>query len=95
MSRPAAPEAQPRHWFYDNTGLVALFCLLSVVAIFWKVSRFEGFQPIFTCGGAEGIDRAVLSSGMQACMADAKSQAAQARCMHVVYALACTDERWR
>ena len=74
---------------------MALFCLLSVVAIFWQVSRFEGFQPILTCGGLEEIDRAVLSSGMQACMADATSQAAPSRWMHVVYVLACTDERWR
>jgi hypothetical protein len=95
VSGRLAGDADRRHWFYDNRALVALFCLLSVVAIFWQVSRFEGFQPIFTCGGIDGIDREVLQSGMEACMASARSQAAQGRCMHVVYVLSCTDERWR
>jgi hypothetical protein len=95
MSRTTAGAVNGRHWFYDNKYLVTAFCLLLVVAIFWQVSRFEGFQPIFTCGGLEGIDRDVLSSGMKACMASADSQEAQARCMHVVYVLSCTDERWR
>jgi hypothetical protein len=95
MSKRIALDAGQRHWFYDNKGLVALFCLLAVIAIFWQVSRFEGFEPIFTCGSRAGIDEEVFASGMKACMADAESQAAQARCMHVVYVLACTDERWR
>lgn len=95
MSQSVAPDAGRRHWFYDNKALVTLFCLIAVIAIFWQVSRFEGFQPIFECGSRAGIDQEVFSSGMQACMAKADSQAAQARCMHVVYVLACTDERWR
>ncbi|MCJ2085810.1 hypothetical protein MKK88_07355 [Methylobacterium sp. E-005] len=95
MSEPIGLEAGRRHWFYDSKALVALFCLLSMIVIGWQVSRFEGFEPIFTCGSREGIDEEVFSSGMKACMADAQTQAAQARCMHVVYVLACTDERWR
>ncbi|MBE7180823.1 MAG: hypothetical protein INR71_06370 [Terriglobus roseus] len=95
MSERIALGADQRHWFYDNKSLVALFCLLSVMAIFWQVSVFEGFEPIFKCGSREGIDEQVFSSGMRACMAEAGSQAAQARCIHVVYVLACTDERWR
>ncbi|GAN52329.1 hypothetical protein ACXR8U_07310 [Methylobacterium radiotolerans] len=95
MSELIACRADQRHWFYDNKYLVAGFCLLLVVAIFWQVSRFEGFQPIFQCGSRAGIDEEVFSSGMRACMADATTQAAQARCVHVVYVLACTDEKWR
>ena len=93
MSDRVVPDQ--RHWFYDNRGLVVLFILSSMIAIAWQVSRFEGFQPIFECGSRAGIDQEVFSSGMRACMANAESQAAQARCMHVVYVLACTDERWR
>jgi hypothetical protein len=95
MSAPVAPDAVRRHWFYDNKGLVVVFVLSSMIVIGWQVSRFEGFQPIFTCGSREGIDEEVFSTGMRACMAEAQTQTAQARCMHVVYLLACTDERWR
>lgn len=95
MSKRIALDADQRHWFYDNRGLVASFCLLLVVVIFWQVSRFEGFRPIFTCGGIDGVDREVLQSGMKACMADASSQDAQSHCMRIVYILSCTDERWR
>jgi hypothetical protein len=95
MSKRAAMTADRRHWFYDSRLLVCAFCLLSFVVIFWQVSRFEGFQPIFTCARSEDVDRVLLSSGMEACMGDAHSQTAQARCMHVVYLLACTNERWR
>ena len=95
MSAPVAPDADRRHWFYDNKGLVVLFVLSSMIVIGWQVSRFEGFEPIFTCGSREGIDEEVFSTGMRACMAEAQTQTAQARCMHVVYVLACTDERWR
>ncbi|MGH1574547.1 hypothetical protein ACRAWG_32725 [Methylobacterium sp. P31] len=87
--------ADRRHWFYDSRLLVCAFCLLAFMIIFWQVSRFEGFQPIFTCARSEDIDRELLSTGMAACMGDAHSQAAQARCMHIVYLLACTEERWR
>lgn len=90
-----AGDAGRRHWFYDSRILVCTFCLLAVMVIFWQVSRFEGFQPIFTCARNQDVDRDLLSVGMRACMGDAPSQAAQARCMHVVYLLACTDERWR
>ncbi|MCJ2073182.1 hypothetical protein MKK75_31100 [Methylobacterium sp. J-030] len=95
MSETIGPDAGRRHWFYDSKGFVALFCLISMILIGWQVSRFEGFEPIFTCGSREGIDEEVFLRGMRACMANADSQAAQARCMHVVYVLACTDERWR
>jgi hypothetical protein len=95
MNDHAALEADRRHWFYDSKILVCTFCLCLFVAIFWQVSRFEGFQPIFTCARSEDIDRGLLASGMEACMGDAHSQAAQARCMHIVYLLACTNERWR
>lgn len=95
MSERINLEAGRRHWFYDSKALVALFCLLSMMAIGWQVSRFEGFEPIFKCGSRAGIDEEVFASGMRACMAEAGSQAAQARCIHVVYVLACTDERWR
>lgn len=95
MTKRVAAAAAGRHWFYDSKVLVAAFCLLSVVAIFWQLSRFEGFEPIFTCARVEDIDRGLLAMGMEACMAGAKSQAAQARCMHVVHLLACKEERWR
>ncbi|MGU3666495.1 hypothetical protein ACLBX9_20090 [Methylobacterium sp. A49B] len=91
----AVATAAGRHWFYDSKILVAAFCLLSIVAIFWQVSRFEGFEPIFTCASERDLDRGLLSMGVEACMADARSQAAQSRCMHVSYLLACKEERWR
>ena len=87
--------AHRRHWFYDNRFLVGAFCLFSFVAIFWQVSRFEGFQPIFRCESARDIDRWLLTSGMDACMDKANSANTQARCMRTVYVLACTKERWR
>jgi len=95
MSERAATPADGRHSFYESKLLVGAFCLLSVVAIFWQVSRFEGFEPIFTCARAEDIDRGLLGMGMEACMKGAKSQAAQERCVHVVHVLACKEERWR
>lgn len=90
-----AATAEGRHWFYDNKILVAAFCLVLIVVIFWRVSRFEGFEPIFTCASEKDLDLGLLSIGMEACMAGAKSQTAQARCMHVVHLLACKEERWR
>jgi hypothetical protein len=95
MSKRIAIYAAQRHWFYDNRGIVALFCLLLVVVIFWQVSQFEVFRPTFTCGGIDGVDREVLQSGMKACMAGASSQVAQSHCMRIVYILSCTEERWR
>ncbi|KAA0122939.1 hypothetical protein CIW48_16025 [Methylobacterium sp. P1-11] len=95
MTERDAADADRRHWFYDSRLLVCAFCLVSFMVIFWQVSRFEGFQPIFTCARDQDVDRGLLSTGMRACMGDANSQAAQARCMHVVYVLACTNERWR
>src|SRR3978361_2109831 len=77
------------HWFYDSRILVGAFCLLSFVAIFWQVSQFEGFRPIFTCASEKDIDRGLLSSGMEACMGAARSHAGQERCMRTVYILAC------
>lgn len=84
-----------RHWFYDSKVMVSAFCLLSFVLIFWQVSTFEGFQPIFTCAAAKDVDRGLLSSGMNACMEHAHSQADRERCMRTVYVLACMKERWR
>jgi len=84
-----------KHWFYDSRILVSVFCLLLFVAIFWQVSQFEGFQPIFTCESKKDIDRVLLTSGMDACMGSAHSQADQERCMRTVYVLACMKERWR
>ncbi|MCJ2052341.1 hypothetical protein [Methylobacterium sp. J-070] len=95
MSKRASLASARRHWFYDSRIMVGAFCLLSVVAIFWQVSRFEGFQPIFTCASAKDIDRWLLTSGMAACMDKAQSSEAQARCMRTVYVLACMKERWR
>jgi hypothetical protein len=95
MSGRDAMTPDHRHWFYDNSTLVCTFCLLSFVAIFWQVSRFEGFQPIFTCAHAKDVDRVLLSSGMEACMSNAHSRAQQERCMRVVYVLACMKEQWR
>ncbi len=57
-----------RHWFYGSKILVCAFCLAAFVAIFWEVSQFEGFQPIFRCDSANDIDRWLLSSGMEVCM---------------------------
>ncbi|MCJ2061856.1 hypothetical protein MKK63_03955 [Methylobacterium sp. J-088] len=85
MSERVVSNADRRHWFYDSKGLVVLFVLLSMIVIGWQVSRFEGFEPIFTCGSREGIDEEVFSTGMRACMAEAQTQTAQARCMHIVY----------
>ncbi|MCJ2019401.1 MULTISPECIES: hypothetical protein [unclassified Methylobacterium] len=84
-----------RHWFYDSRLLVCAFCLLLFVAIFWQVSRFEGFQPIFTCESKNDIDRLLLTTGMDACMGNAHSQDDKERCMRTVYVLACMKERWR
>lgn len=84
-----------RHWFYDNRALVCVFCLLAFIAIFWQVSRFEGFQPIFTCAHAKDVDRWLLSSGMEACMGNAHSRPQQERCMRTVFVLACMKEQWR
>jgi hypothetical protein len=95
MHTPAAEEKDRRHWFYDSKILVCAFCLLAFVVIFWQVSQFEGFQPIFTCESNRDIDRWLLTSGMDACMKSARSQADQERCMRTVYVLACTKERWR
>ena len=95
MSKRVARDAGRRHWFCDNKGLVVLFVLSAMIVIGWQVSHFEGFEPMFSCGSREGIDEEVFSTGMRACMAEAQTQTAQARCMHVVYLLACTDERWR
>lgn len=95
MSERAAMTADRRHWFYDSKILVCAFCLLSFVTIFWQVSRFEGFQPIFTCESKKDIDRWLLTSGMDVCMKSAQSQADEERCMRTVYLLACTKERWR
>ena len=95
MSDRGVGAADRRHWFYDNRILVGAFCLFSFIAIFWQVSRFEGFQPIFTCESARDIDRWLLTSGMAACMDRAHSADAQARCMRTVYVLACMKERWR
>jgi hypothetical protein len=95
MSGRSTIPADPKHWFYDNRILVGGFCLLLVIAIFWQVSLFEGFQPVFTCARAQDVDRLLLSSGMRACMGTANSQAARERCMRTVYVLACMDERWR
>ncbi|MCJ2136734.1 hypothetical protein MKK69_22240 [Methylobacterium sp. J-026] len=91
----AAMIAERRHWFYDSRLLVCAFCLMLVVAIFWQVSQFEGFQPIFTCESKKDIDRLLLTSGMDACMGSAHAQVDQERCMRTVYVLACTKERWR
>lgn len=90
-----APATERRHWFYDNKILIYAFCLVSVMAIFWQVSRFEGFQPIFNCESTQDLDRWLLSSGMEACMAGARSRPDQERCMRTVYLLACMKERWR
>ena len=95
MSTRVTIAAERRHWFYDSKILVGAFCLLSFVAIFWQVSQFEGFRPIFTCESEKDIDRGLLSSGMEACMGAARSHAGQERCMRTVYILACTKERWR
>lgn len=84
-----------RHWFYDSRLMVCSFCLLSVVAIFWQMSRFEGFQPIFSCASAKDVDRLLLSSGVDACMSSARSQVETERCMRTVYVLACMKEQWR
>jgi hypothetical protein len=95
VSARATLAAERRHWFYDSKVLVCAFCLLAFVAIFWQVSQFEGFQPIFTCESKRDIDRLLLTSGMDVCMKSARSQADQERCMRTVYLLACTKERWR
>ena len=95
MSDRGATAADRRHWFYDSKILVGAFCLFAFVAIFWQVSRFEGFQPIFTCESAKDIDRWLLTSGMDACMNKAQSPEAQAHCMRTVYVLSCMKERWR
>ncbi|MHB2206368.1 hypothetical protein [Methylobacterium sp. CM6257] len=95
MSEEAATAADRRHWFYDNRVLVCTFCLLSFMAIFWEVSQFEGFQPIFTCASEKDLDRGLLTVGMEACMAAAGSRSGQERCMRTAYLLACTKERWR
>jgi hypothetical protein len=95
MNKPVVKQAVARHWFYDSKTLVCAFCLVLFIAIFWEVSRFEGFQPIFTCANASDVDRELLSSGMDACMKDARVQADQERCMRTVYVLACMKERWR
>ncbi|QGY04678.1 hypothetical protein MMSR116_24270 [Methylobacterium mesophilicum SR1.6/6] len=95
MSERAATAAERRHWFYDSKLLVGAFCLLSFVAIFWQMSRFEGFQPIFTCESGKDIDHWLLTSGMDACMGKAHSPEAQTRCVRTVYILACMKERWR
>jgi hypothetical protein len=97
MSERAATAADGGHWFYDSRILVGAFCLLSFVAIFWQVSQFEGFRPIFTCASNSDndLDRGLLSMGMAACMDAARSPADQERCMRTVYILACTKERWR
>jgi hypothetical protein len=95
MSQRIATAREGRHWFYDSRILVCGFCLLSFVVIFWQVSRFEGFQPIFTCESARDIDRWLLTSGMDACMDKAHSPEAQARCLRTVYVLACMKEQWR
>ena len=95
MSEPTTMTTNGRHWFYDSRLMVCSFCLLSVVAIFWEVSKFEGFQPIFTCATAKDVDRLLLSSGMEACMGNARSQNDKERCMRTVYVLACMKERWR
>src|ERR1700712_2727782 len=87
--------AERRHWFYDSKILVGAFVLLAFVVIFWQVSQFEGFQPIFTCESKRDIDRLLLTSGMDVCMKSARSQVDQERCMRTVYLLACTKERWR
>jgi hypothetical protein len=84
-----------RHWFYDSRLMVCSYCLLSVVAILWQVSRFEGFRPIFTCAAAKDVDRMLLSLGMEACMGNARSLPEKERCMKTVYVLACMKERWR
>ena len=92
-----ALAAEDRHWFYDSRILVGAFCMLSCIAIFWQVSQFEGFRPIFTCASISDndLDRGLLSMGMNACMGAAHSRADQERCMRTVYILACTKERWR
>lgn len=95
MIARAATSTNRRHWFYDSKILVCLFCLLAFVAIFWQVSQFEGFQPIFTCESKKDIDRLLLTSGMDVCMKSAQSQSDRERCMRTVYLLACTKERWR
>jgi hypothetical protein len=95
VSPRAIIAAERRHWFYDSKVLVCAFCLLAFVAIFWQVSQFEGFQPIFTCESKRDIDRLLLTSGMDVCMKSARSQGDQERCMRTVYLLACTKERWR
>ncbi|SFM45828.1 hypothetical protein SAMN05192568_103243 [Methylobacterium pseudosasicola] len=84
-----------RQWFYDSRLMVCSFCLLLLVVIFWQVSRFEGFQPIFTCATAKDVDRLLLSSGMEACMGSARSQSDKERSMRTVYVLACMKKRWR
>src|ERR1700712_1387420 len=85
------------HWFYNSKILIGAFCLLSFVAIFWQVSQFEGFRPIFACASDNDndLDRGLLSIGMRACMDAARSHAGQERCMRTVYNLACTKEQWR
>ncbi|MCJ2137346.1 hypothetical protein MKK69_25430 [Methylobacterium sp. J-026] len=83
-----------RHWFYDSRLMVCSFCLLSVVAIFWQVSQFEGFRPILTCATAKDVDRLLLFSGMDACMGNARSRPEAERCIRTVYVLACMTKRW-
>ena len=95
MHDRAAIGTGRRHWFYDSKILVWSFCLASFIAIFWQVSQFEGFQPIFNCESTGDIDRWLLSSGMEACMGNARSQPDQERCMRTAYVLACMKERWR
>ncbi|MGU3544885.1 hypothetical protein [Methylobacterium sp. A52T] len=84
-----------RHWFYDSRLLVFGFCLTAFVAIFWQVSRFEGFQPIFSCARTTDVDRQLLRLGMDACMGNARTQSDREGCMRTVHLLACMKERWR
>lgn len=95
LSSTDIEPSKRRHWFYDNWILVSAFCLLSLIAICWQVSRFEGFQPIFTCQSAKEIDQLLLVSGMEACMEKAHTPEDQARCIRTVFILACTKEQWR
>ncbi|MEE7502785.1 hypothetical protein ACLBXO_28955 [Methylobacterium sp. C33D] len=95
MSEHGVTDQRRRHWFYDSRLLVCGFCLAAFIAIFWQVSRFEGFQPIFSCARTTDVDRQLLSLGMDACMSNARSQSDREGCLRSVYVLACMKERWR